>query len=57
MSYNKKVQNTPTNSHDTLVASYFEGKRSTDDVEGTNTDNIEGTNKVKRVTYYSKPSR
>ena len=48
MSYNEKGQNTPTNSHDTLIASYFEGKRSTDD--------IEGTNKVKRITYDSKPT-
>ena len=48
MSCNEKVKNMPTNSHDTLVASYFEGKRSTDDREGTN--------KEKRVTYYSKPT-
>jgi len=31
-SYNEKVRNTPTNSHDTLVASYSQGKRSTDDI-------------------------
>jgi len=48
ISYNEKVQNKSMNSHDTQVPSYFEGKRSTDD--------IEGTNKVKRVTYYSKPT-
>ncbi|XP_023513269.1 putative two-component response regulator-like APRR6 isoform X2 [Cucurbita pepo subsp. pepo] len=48
MSYNGKVQNTPTNSHDSLVASYLGGNRSTDD--------IEGTNKEERVTCYSKPT-
>ena len=47
MSCNEKVKNMPTNSHDTLVASYFEGERSTDDIEGTNKEG---------VTYYSKPT-
>ncbi|XP_023538685.1 two-component response regulator ORR26-like isoform X2 [Cucurbita pepo subsp. pepo] len=47
MSHNEKVQNMPTNSHDTLVASYFEGERSADDIEGTNKEG---------VTYYSKPT-
>ncbi|XP_022952593.1 putative two-component response regulator-like APRR6 isoform X2 [Cucurbita moschata] len=49
MSHNEKVQNMSTNSHDTLVASYFEGERSAD-------DDVEGTNKEERVTYYSKPT-
>ncbi|XP_022953944.1 two-component response regulator ORR26-like isoform X1 [Cucurbita moschata] len=42
MSYNEEVQNQPTN------ASYFEGKRLTDDIEGTSKEN--------RVTYYSTPT-
>ncbi|XP_022990810.1 two-component response regulator ORR26-like [Cucurbita maxima] len=45
MSHNEKVQNTPTTSHDTLVASYFEGKRSTDDIEGTKADEDNGRGK------------
>ncbi|XP_022971808.1 putative two-component response regulator-like APRR6 [Cucurbita maxima] len=48
MSYKEEGQNQPTNSHDTLVASYFEGKRLMDD--------IEGTSKEKRVIYYSTPT-